>query len=192
MPLRPSAPGGWYGANKDGVQCGGSASNSAVGCGGVGYGGQNSYGHNDAWLSPAGAFNGSTGQPSSVALAAVPRVASTIIIVDASYYGAVPDVNNQSGLTATGNLNGLEAAYIDAQGGQYKSYWKNIGNSKFSWNNGVNPSAAQSVLDGKARHNEVINCQFVDGHVKSMAYNKVVGDVCLWTTDADGPHPACN
>src|SRR5206468_730793 len=33
----PSAPGGWYGENKDGALCGGSANNTAVGCGGVGY-----------------------------------------------------------------------------------------------------------------------------------------------------------
>src|SRR5262250_1157739 len=46
----PSKSPGWYGVNKDGALCGGSANNSAVGCGGIGYGGQNSYGHNDAWL----------------------------------------------------------------------------------------------------------------------------------------------
>ena len=30
----PSTPGGWYGVNKDGLQCGNSANNGAVGCGG--------------------------------------------------------------------------------------------------------------------------------------------------------------
>ena len=187
----PSNAYGWYGVNKDGQLCGGSASNSAVGCGGVGYGGQNSYGHNDAWLSPAGSFNGANGQPASVALASVPRVSSTIIVVDATYYGALPDVANQSGLTNLNLMNGAELAYINAQGGQYQYYWKNIGNSKFSWNNGVNPTPAQALIDGKSRHNETINAQFVDGHVKSMPYNQVIGNICYWTTDAEGAHPNC-
>jgi prepilin-type N-terminal cleavage/methylation domain-containing protein/prepilin-type processing-associated H-X9-DG protein len=188
----PSNSGGWYGVNKDGAQCGGGASNSAVGCGGVGYGGQNSYGHNDAWLSPAGAFNGATGQPSSVGLASVPRVSSTILLVDASYYGAVPDITNESGMAITANMSGNELAFINSQGGQYKSYWKNIGNSKWSWNNGVNTDPVTAIQGIKGRHNEQINCQFVDGHVKSIPFAKVIGDVCLWTTDQDGAHPNCN
>jgi prepilin-type N-terminal cleavage/methylation domain-containing protein/prepilin-type processing-associated H-X9-DG protein len=191
----PSEPGGWYGANKDGVQCGNSANNGAVGCGGVGYGGQNSYGHNDAWLSPAGAFNGAGGQPASVALASVPRVASTIVVADATYYGAIPDVTNQSGLLQTANCAsancGAEIAYFNSQGGQYINYWKNIGNANWSWGGGT-LSAAAAIPLGKARHNEQIDVQFVDGHAKSLPYNRVVGDVCLWTTDAEGAHPNCN
>ena len=42
------------------------------------------------------------------------------------------------------------------------------------------------------RHQNLINCQFVDGHVKAIHWQQVVGDVCLWTTDSDAPHPACN
>ena len=106
----PSMPGAWYGENKDGIQCGNSANNGAVGCGGVGYGGQNSYGHNDAWLSPGGAFNGSGGQPSSVSLAGVPRVASTIMMADATYYGALPDMTNESGLRNTKNCANADCA----------------------------------------------------------------------------------
>jgi len=44
----------------------------------------------------------------------------------------------------------------------------------------------------KNRHSGMINCQFSDGHVKAMPYKKVVGDICLWTTDAEGAHPGCN
>ncbi|HLJ56391.1 MAG TPA: hypothetical protein VKT77_15235, partial [Chthonomonadaceae bacterium] len=191
----PSEPGGWFGLNKDGVQCGGSASNSAVGCGGVGYGGENSYGHNDGWLSPAGAFNNSAGQPASIALAGVPRVASTIMMADASYYGAGPDMTNESGLRQTNNCAtancSAEIAYLNSQGGQYVSYWKNVGNANWSWGGGTLTGAA-AIPRGKLRHAAQINCQFVDGHSKSIPYNRVVGDVCLWTTDAEGAHPACN
>jgi len=190
----PSTPGGWYGENKDGVQCGASANNSAVGCGGIGYGGQNSYGHNDAWLSPAGAFNGSNGQPASIALAGVPRVASTIMIADASYYGALPDVTNESGLranTCADSTCSAEIAYFNSQGGQYVSYWKNIGNANWSWGGG-SLTAAPAIVLGKQRHSEQVNVQFVDGHSKSLPYNRVVGDVCLWTTDREAAHPACN
>jgi len=185
----PSAIGGWYGQNRDGISC------AAAGCGGVGYGGENSYGHNDAWLSPAGAFNGSGGQPSSVSLAGVPRVASTIVLTDASYYGAVPDVTNESGLRNSASCNDTgctkEIAYLNSQGSQYASYWKNIGNANWSWGGGT-LNAANAIPLGKARHNDQVNVQFVDGHSKSLPYNRVVGDVCLWTTDADAAHPNCN
>jgi prepilin-type N-terminal cleavage/methylation domain-containing protein/prepilin-type processing-associated H-X9-DG protein len=185
----PSNPGGWYGVNTNGLSC------NAAGCGGVGYGGENSYGHNDAWLSPAGAFNDSGGQPASVALAGVPRVSSTIMITDSTYYGALPDVTNASGLTQKNNCAdpacATEAAYFNSQGSQYVSYWMNIGNSNWSWSGGaVTPAAALQL--GPPRHNNQVNCQFVDGHSKSLPYNQVVGNVCYWTTDAEGAHPNCN
>src|SRR6185437_593778 len=47
----PSNPNAWVVSNTDGVQCGNTQGN-ASGCGGVGYGGENSYGHNDVFLSP--------------------------------------------------------------------------------------------------------------------------------------------
>lgn len=99
---------------------------TAAGCIGTNYGGQNSYGHNDALLSPAGAFADPNGQPLVVAASSVPRVASTIVVTDSSFYGVVPDVNNESGIIDKTKLNGSELAYINAQGAQYKSYWKKI------------------------------------------------------------------
>jgi prepilin-type N-terminal cleavage/methylation domain-containing protein/prepilin-type processing-associated H-X9-DG protein len=185
----PSNPGGWYGVNNNGLACG------APGCGGIGYGGENSYGHNDAYLSPAGAFNGSGGQPASVSLAAVPRVASIIMLTDATYYGALPDVSNMSGLLQKQNCTdgtcATETAYFNSQGSQYISYWMNIGNSNWSWSGAtVTPAAALQLIP--ARHLNQVNCQFVDGHSKSIPYNNVVGNVCYWTTDAEGPHPNCN
>ncbi len=170
---------------------------AAQGCTGTAYGGQNSYGHNDAWLSPAGAFAGAGGAPQAVALAGVPRVSSTIMITDASYYGVVPDVYNQSGMTDASKMSGNEGAFIDAQGGQYKYYWKNIGNSNWSYSGGeTGPlkvgNEANAVNLGKQRHAQQINVQFADGHAKSVPYSRAIGDICLWTTDQDGAHPACN
>lgn len=52
-----------------------------------------------------------------MALAAVPRVAGTILITDATYYGALPDVTNQSGLTVLVNLN---AVFGRQSAGNYK------------------------------------------------------------------------
>ena len=169
---------------------GGAPTCAAPGCTGTAYGGQNSYGHNDAWLSPAGSFADAAGNPQSVALAGIPRVASTIMITDGSYYGLVPDITNQSGLTDTTKLNGLEAAYVNNQGTQYKDYWKNIGSANWSYSGGT-LSPADAILKGKQRHAQQINCQFADGHAKALPYNQAVGNVCYWTTDTDGAHPNC-
>lgn len=172
---------------------------NAEGCKGTAYGGQNSYGHNDGYLSPAASFGGQVGPtPSPVNYSNVPRVASTIVVVDASYYGAVFDFNNESGLTDVSKLNGNEASYIVPSSGQhqYNYYWKNIGAADWSYSGGeaghlATGNANLAIQLGKERHNGTINCQFADGHAKSFAYSKVVGDVCLWTTDAEGAHPAC-
>ena len=169
---------------------------NAPGAKGIDYGGQNSYGHNDIYLSPAGAYADPNGNPATVALAAVPRVTNCILVTDSTYYGAAFDPTNNSGLTQFNHcVNGtdcaVELAYYNSQGGQYKSYWQNIGNGKWSYGGGTE-SAATSKINGAQRHSNQIDCQFVDGHVKALPYNNVVGDVCYWTTDAEGSHPACN
>ena len=200
----PDAPNGFAGADSTNTVC---AVGGAKGCDGVGYGGENSYGHNDAWLSPAGAYNSPTGTPHVVSLAEVNRPASTIMITDSTYYGVCPDVTNQTG-TLVNNIGGTSDAacaagaacnsdegYLKAQSGantsQYESYWQNIGNSKYSYAATL-PSVAQAESDIKSRHTELINCQFADGHVKAMRWEKVVGDICLWATDYNGAHPNCN
>ncbi len=176
---------------------------------GVDYGGQNSYGHNDAWMSPAGAFAGAGGVPASIKDAQVPRPSSTILIVDTTYYGACPDVtaNSRGGALGKGQIGGVndgacaagvacnsDTGFLKSQGSQYISYWKNIGNADWSYNypaNGSLPDAA-APDKGKARHSGFINCQFVDGHVKSYSYDQVTSNICLWATDINGPHPDCN
>jgi prepilin-type N-terminal cleavage/methylation domain-containing protein/prepilin-type processing-associated H-X9-DG protein len=174
---------------------------TGAGCTGYDYGGQNSYGHNDAWMSPAQAFNGST-NVAVVSDAAIVRPSSTILLVDSTYYGALPDVCNESGHFDLSKSSGNECAYATNQGSQYANYWKNIGNARWSYTGGESgpyagnaPGAAGVTLaenDGQNRHSGVINCQFADGHAKAQSYNNLIGNVCLWTTDADGAHPNCN
>jgi len=191
----PNNPNGW-------VQYGPSACDpsnaSGTGCGGVGYGGQNSYGHNDAWLSPATAYDAATGGNNAVAgvpESSVNRPSGTILTVDAEYYGACPDVDNTSGhlihaKDASGNQTSsgtnADATYVNSLGSQYQYYWMNIGNAAWSYSSdtfdGSYAASAQTL--GAARHNGVINVQFADGHTKSMAYNTVIGDMCYWATDA--------
>ena len=204
----PDNPDAWvgYDAQNPTVGCGG-ANAAAVGCDGTGYGGQNSYGHNDAWLSPAGNYNTGAGTPYVVTLASVTRPSSTIIIVDTTYYGACPDVTDErDGGTGSnqGQIGGLgdaacavgatcnsDVGFLKAQGGQYQSYWKNMGNANWSWGGGT-MTAAQAIPLIQARHTSLINCQFTDGHVKALRYEQAVGNICLWATDQNGAHPACN
>ena len=170
---------------------------NAPGALGSHYGGQNSYGHNDGWMSPAGPY-ATAGQPASVTLAGVPRPSSTILITDATYYGVDPDTSNASGATAAyyshcvnGTDCNVENTYLSGQGSQYTNYWMNIGNSKWSYNLGAT-TPAQAITMIPTRHQMQINCQFVDGHVKSIPWQRVVGDICYWTTDKEGAHPNCN
>jgi len=199
----PDTPGGWVGTNDptatNGVTCG---LGGGLGCDHYGYGGENSYGHNDAWLSPAGSYSTGTNVDHVTKLAEVTRPSSTIEVCDATYYGANPDVTNASGLTNLSHLNdGSQGGTSDAiffsnqsgtKAGQYESYWKNIGNSNYSWSQTGTPTAAQAIQLIQTRHTSLVNCQFADGHAKAIRFEQVVGDVCLWATDFNGPHPACN
>lgn len=178
---------------------------NGAGCTGLNYGGQNSYGHNDAYMSPAGAFAGATGQPASVSDAAVPRPASIILITDATYYGVAfdPGANSigaaTSGFTNYNNCStgvdcSVELNFMNQQGTQYAAYWQNIagGLGSYFQPKGFTDTQADIVNKANARHSNQVNVQFVDGHTKALPYNRVVGDVCLWTTDQDGAHPNCN
>jgi prepilin-type N-terminal cleavage/methylation domain-containing protein/prepilin-type processing-associated H-X9-DG protein len=165
---------------------------NAPGALGTNYGGQNSYGHNDAWMSPAGAFSDANGNPVSVAAASVSRPAGVILVTDASYYGVVPDIMNESGLLDTTKFSASDItaiqSYVNSQGSQYKYYWKNIGNANWSASGGT-LDAATSLSKIGARHTGTVNCIFVDGHAKAIQYKKAVGDLCLWAT---GDYQGCN
>jgi prepilin-type N-terminal cleavage/methylation domain-containing protein len=177
----PSNPGAWVG--------GGPQNCAQAGCDGQGYGGQNSYGHNDFWLSPSAPFGGGA-SPSPVSESQIERPSSTIVVVDATYYGAGPDISNQSGYRRNENAN--DEAYVTGLGSQYPSYWMNIGNSKWSYAVGATPTPAKAIADGQTRHSKTIVCQFADGHAKALPYDRVVGDICLWAVDSlSGSHPNC-
>ncbi len=178
---------------------------NGAGCTGTDYGGQNSYGHNDAYMSPAGAFAGATGQPSPVADAAVPRPASTILITDSTYYGVAFDPGSNgigaavSGFTnfrncSTGVDCSVELNFMNQQGSQYAAYWQNIGGGLGSYfqPTGFQDTQSDILSKGQSRHSNQVNVQFVDGHTKALPYSQVVGNVCYWTTDQDGAHPNCN
>ncbi len=171
----------------------------ASGCIGYGYGGQNSYAHNDTYLSPAQPFNGGSSNITAINSAAVPRITSTIVLTDGTYYGGAFDSLNQSGLLDQTHINGNEATYAAQLSGsnthQYESYWKNLGNSKWGYSDGASYNLTNdtaSVNSSLTLFGGVINCQFVDGHAKAIPTQRVIGDVCLWTTDVDGDHPKCN
>ncbi len=166
---------------------------TGAGCTGNNYGGQNSYGHNDAWLSPAGSFSGADGQPKTVSATSVDRPAGVVVLTDATYYGVVPDIANESGKLRLDRFQGTEQAdtlaYVNTQGAQYKYYWKNMGNSAWSYNGGESgkyaagtTGTAAALKDGAALFGGKINSQFVDGHAKSTDYNQLIGDVCYWAT----------
>jgi prepilin-type N-terminal cleavage/methylation domain-containing protein/prepilin-type processing-associated H-X9-DG protein len=205
----PSNANGWYGANPDGLSCSGSGPGTNSGCGGVGYGGENSYAHND-FLAPADQFNGGAG-PLPIKLAQIQSTATTVAVVDGSYYGAFPDFNSTSGITfnmgnTTANSPGNSGAaavsdFAADLGAQYANYWENIGNSKWSWNvnasnNWLSSAGTGSAFEndelnanpngnspytGRQRHMGTINTLFTDGHVKAMQYNNLISQACYWT-----------
>ena len=180
----PDAPNAWTGTDPSGGACGLGGSQSTVGCSGIGYGGENSYGHNDIYISPAGV---------GVALNSVPRPASTILITDATYYGVAPDVTGESGIPfQNGNANDVGGP--GGVTGFYQHYWANLGNSKYSYDPASTggPAPSSKTNDVKGRHTELINCEFSDGHCKAVRYERVISDACLWVTDVTGAHPNCN
>ena len=198
----PSAPNAFIPGDKSAPLC--NAGGGSIGCQGHGYGGQNSYGHNDSWMSPAGDWADFNGQPEVVSQASVTRPANTVLITDATYYGVGPDVRNDSGLFdysryVGGKGSAEDLAVLDfvskqSKGkGQYEQYWKNIGNADWSYSGNNTPTVADYVAKVGGRHNGVINCTFNDGHAKAIQYKKLIGDICLWSTESrDGAHPNCN
>jgi prepilin-type N-terminal cleavage/methylation domain-containing protein/prepilin-type processing-associated H-X9-DG protein len=155
------------------------------------YGGQDSYGHNDFWMSPAASTSGgSANLPNPPNYTSIPRVASTIMIINAGYYGAGPDVTNESGLWNTSLANGNEAAYVTAQNANYAHYWENQGNGNWTQQgNATNPALALTQIP--TLYNGKLNVQWVDGHAKSLDWHLTVGDICYWSTDVEGAHPNC-
>jgi prepilin-type N-terminal cleavage/methylation domain-containing protein/prepilin-type processing-associated H-X9-DG protein len=173
---------------------------------GVGFGAENSYGYNGAWISPH--YASAWAVPSPVSDAGIPRVSSTVLFCDATFFLASYDVGNDTGkldvnhalLTDYNFYNGANSASLmglNNQPDKYKRLWKDLGNANHFWTGGENgpyangPGNQLAINDGKNRHSGQINIQFADGHAKAVVYDQVVGEPCLWTTDLNGAHP-CN
>ncbi len=167
------------------------------------YGGQNSYGHNDFWISPgANTSGGSPNLPNPPSETAIPRIASTVLLVDANYYGAGPDITNETGLRDTSKCTtdggasncSAESAYVSGQNTNYIHYWANLGQGNWTQNGqGDLPGSVATYLKlVKGRHNGKLNAQFADGHAKTIDAISLVTNICYWTTDQEGSHPNCN
>jgi prepilin-type N-terminal cleavage/methylation domain-containing protein len=191
----PDAPNSFAGDATGQPQCGASATqNGAVGCGGIGYGGENSYGHNDGWMSPANYQIGNSTGVTPPTLAQIDRPSGIVIIADATYYGTGPDVTGESGIAANYNghvdatLAAADLAFLNEQGSQYKHYWANMGNSKYSYDpassSGTPASTSTDLANTQTRHTAFIDCEFVDGHVKSLRFEQAVGNMCYWVTNS--------
>ena len=169
----PSNPKGWVGGGPD--NCG------AAGCDGQGYGGQNSYGHNDL-LAPADAFNGNAG-PLPISLASIPSVSKTVAVTDATYYGVLPRLTTATPVVVSG-AGTTTTSYADANGAQYSHYWGNIGNNVWSYDptasGGSIPTEIENEAKGSSRHLNTVNTLYVDGHVKSVQYSRLVDDQCAF------------
>jgi len=181
------------------------------------YGGENSYGTNFGWITSAASSNGgSTSLPDAVSATAVPRIASTILVMDSGYWKTGPDVVNATGLTNCAHLTagvcpatgGTNAEYYQLIGGTvpanqspyFVSFWANQGGGNYSQNGSnpkyvtslTTPSAASFLANDLTRHGGRFNVEFTDTHAKNLPYQETIGDVCYWTTDVEGPHPNCN
>jgi prepilin-type N-terminal cleavage/methylation domain-containing protein/prepilin-type processing-associated H-X9-DG protein len=165
----PSNPNGWTGGGPD--NC------AATGCGGQGYGGENSYAHNDL-LSPADKFNGGAG-PLPISLAQIRAVSTTVAALDGTYYGAMPNPAGVGNVVFSGgasNAGGFEGAL----GAQYPNYYGNIGNNKWSYSGGT---FIDNESKGAQRHMGLVNVLYVDGHVKAVRTEKISNDLCQWFID---------
>lgn len=133
------------------------------------YGGQNSYGASNY------VFRANNG----LALAAIAEAANTVGLVDSSYYNVLPLQANGSGpckLRGEGGY-GVAGGPVDPTSSSYPRYWKNIGNSYLFAS--PEPTDAQAIELGKARHSGVINVVWLDGHSKAMPYEKLRVDAGL-------------
>jgi prepilin-type N-terminal cleavage/methylation domain-containing protein len=156
----PTKPNAWYGYDDKGTDTTGAFR---------GYGAQNSYAVNNyAFGQPTPTSTVGGGLNSS----AIVDVSNTLIMVDASYYNALPR------FTATApacNLKGDTAGGLDVTTSSYPSYWKNLGNSYLFANAGT-PTDAQAEILIQARYNGKLNVVRADTSSKSLDWTKVTND----------------
>jgi prepilin-type N-terminal cleavage/methylation domain-containing protein len=122
------------------------------------YGGQNSYALNNYLFEPI-----STG--SGLSATTLEGPSSTLVMVDASYYNALPRNPCQ--------LRGR--AYIPS--GSYLNYWQNLGNSylfRWSGSSANTPTPAESEKLIEQRYNGVLNVVHADSSAKGYQWKKIV------------------
>ena len=150
----PSNPNAWVNVDRNN----GTPSSAAF----KSYGGQNSYGANNYVFPSKRGF----------ALAALSAPADTIGLVDTKYYNVLP----RGPLGAPCVLAGDTAGTAFVLTSWYPKYWKNVGNSYVGFGDVPEPTDAQAEILGKQRHSEQINIIWLDGHAKSMQYNRLIQD----------------
>ncbi|RYX82692.1 DUF1559 domain-containing protein [bacterium] len=141
----PSNPTGWVNVDPTGT---------GTESGFRSYGGQNSYAVNNY------AMKSNVG-PS---IASFPEVATTIAVIDGSYYNTLPNGACK-----------LVGDSFDPTTSTYPKYWQNLGNS-YAFRYPTPPTPEESITLIKARHMETLNTLYLDGHVKSLNWTKVVND----------------
>ncbi len=152
----PSNPIAWVNVDKDAV--------TSIRGDFQSYGGQNSYSASN-YMFPS--RNG-------IALAAITEPANTVGMVDGKYYNTLPRGPEGKPCKLAGqSYSGT--GVVDPTSSSYPRYWKNIGNSYINFD-GVEPTNQQAEEMGKTRHLETINVMYMDGHVKSLNYGKLISD----------------
>jgi prepilin-type N-terminal cleavage/methylation domain-containing protein/prepilin-type processing-associated H-X9-DG protein len=141
------------------------------------YGGENSYAmSNYLFRSNAG-----------LSIAAITAPADTVGMVDATYYNTLPHGPRTGAgpCRLKGESYGTSTSPVDPTTSTYPYYWKNMGNSTFNFTAGSNnpddPTNASVLTNGKARHSNLLNVMFLDGHSKAQQYDSLVFDANLVT-----------
>ena len=129
------------------------------------YGGQNSYGANNY------VFPSKRGFP----LAALNAPSDTIGFVDTQYYNVLPRGPAGQPCVLAGDPGGT--GFVVSS--WYPRYWKNIGNSYVGFGDTPEPTDEQAAQGGNSRHSGQINVIWLDGHAKSVKYEKLILDAGL-------------
>jgi prepilin-type N-terminal cleavage/methylation domain-containing protein len=154
--LSPGQPHAWVGADRKGVSFFESKNRS--------YGAQNSYSLNwYLFTNPISGF--STG--GGLQQGQVDRTSSTMLLVDGSFYLALP----RSAAPLTGSY---EQTWIVCEG-NYPQYWKNIGNSNLFGPQGP-PSDEIAMLLGGQRFGGTLVILNLDGSTKMRTYLSIINE----------------
>jgi prepilin-type processing-associated H-X9-DG protein len=131
----------------------------------AGYGGQNSFGVNKY------AFNIASSGGVGISFAEMQTPSNLAIIVDTTYYDTMPKYTDRNGArVCQGVLRGDPRQFNPTTTG-YNTRWKIIGNAEFD------AVDAAAIAKGKARHQNIINVVFADGHAKGIQYERLIYDL---------------